>query len=216
MQGISFGRVTRCFPSLRVGSLQRRVNAYALASYRADTGAGLHHSLWMILKFLFFAGIDSEHVGFWEFLGPLVLAFGPLLILRVRKNAAWRTSLTVWLLSALGIGWSSGMTRFLLPIFPIALAAVLAGAAQLGATGWRTARYVSLGSIGCLLLLGAAGLLYYDRAALAVAAGFVSQEEYLLQRAPEYEKVRFINNVLAGKEAEGKALVFVRHVFYLR
>ena len=32
-----------------------KVNAFALASYRADTGAGAHNNAWMFLKFLFFA-----------------------------------------------------------------------------------------------------------------------------------------------------------------
>jgi hypothetical protein len=204
------------FPFLTQWLSPESVNAYTLASYRADTGAGAHNNPWMLLKFLFFAGIDSQHLGFWQFLGPTVLAFAPLLILAVRRDATWRTALTVWMLSALGIGWSSGMTRFLLPILPIALAAVLAGAAQLAAAGWRAARYLSLVSVGGFLLFGILGLFYYDRPALVVAAGFVPREEYLLQRAPEYEKVRFINKVLAGKEAGGKTLVFVRHVFYLR
>ena len=204
------------FPFLTRWLTPDRMNAYALASYRADTGAGAHIHLGMIVKFPFFAWIDPQHMGFWQFFGPLVLAFAPLLFLSARREATWRAALTVWVLSALGIGWSSGMTRFLLPILPIALATALAGAAQLAAVGWRMARYISLASIGGFLLFGAAGLLYYDRPALAVAAGFVPREEYLLRRAPEYEQVRFINEVLAGKEAEGKALVFVRHVYDLR
>ena len=192
------------------------VNAYALASYRADTGAGAHNNPWMLLKFLFFAGIDSQHMGFWQFLGPIVIAFAPLLILVVRRDGTWRTVLFVWVLSALGIGWTSGMTRFLLPILPIALAAVLAGAAHLSVVGWRAARLVSLATIVSFLLFGAAGLFYYDLPALKAATGLISREDYLQARAPEYEKVRFINEVLAGKESEGKTLVFLRHVYYLR
>jgi hypothetical protein len=204
------------FPFLTRWLAPGSVNAYTLASYRADTGAGAHHNLGMVLKFLFFAGIDPEHLGFWQFLGPIVFAFAPLLLLGFRREATWRTALIVWPLSALGIGWSSGMTRFLLPVLPIALAAVLAGAAQLTASSWRMARSVSLTSIAGFLLFGAAGLVYYDRPALAAAAGFVSREQYLSRRAPEYEKVRFVNATLAGKEEDGKALVFLRHVYYLR
>jgi hypothetical protein len=203
------------FPFMTRWLTPERVNVYALASYRADTGAGAHNNPWMLLKFLFFAGIDFQHLGFWQFLGPIVIAFAPLLILAVRRDGTWRTALLVWVLSALGIGWTSGMTRFLLPIFPIALAAVLAGAAQLAAPGWRAARFVSLATIVGFLLFGAAGLFYYDRTALAAATGLISREDYLQARAPEYEKVRFINEALAGKAAEGKTLVFVRHVFYL-
>jgi hypothetical protein len=65
------------------------------------------------------------------------------------------------------------------------------------------------------LLFGMAGLFYYDRLALAAATGLISREDYLQARAPEYEKVRFINEALVGKATEGKTLVFVRHVFYL-
>src|SRR5277367_2566581 len=204
------------FPFMTRWLTPEKVNAYALASYRADTGAGAHNNPWMLLKFLFFAGIDSQHMGFWQFLGPIVVAFAPLLIFAVRRDGTWRTVLFVWALSALGIGWSSGMTRFLLPILPIALAAVLAGAAHLSIVGWRAARLVSLATIVSFLLFGVAGLLYYNRSALAAATGLISREDYLQARAPEYEKVRFINEVLAEKESEGKTLVFLRHVYYLR
>jgi hypothetical protein len=204
------------FPFMTRLLTPEKVNAYALASYRADTGAGAHNNPWMLLKFLFFAGIDSQHMGFWQFLGPIVVAFAPLLIFAVRRDGTWRTVLFVWVLSALGIGWTSEMTRFLLPILPIALAAALAGAAQLGVLGWRAARLVSLATLASFLLFGAAGLLYYNRSALAAATGLISREDYLQARAPEYEKVRFINEVLAGKESEGKTLVFLRHVYYLR
>jgi len=203
------------FPFMTRWLTPERVNAYGLASYRADTGAGAHNNPWMLLKFLFFAGIDSQHMGFWQFLGPIVVAFAPLLIFAVRRDVTWRTVLFVWILSAMGIGWTSGMTRFLLPILPIALAAVLAGATQLAAPGWRATRFVSLATIGSFLLFGMAGLFYYDRAAIAAAAGLISREDYLQARAPEYEKVRFINEALAGKTAKGKTLLFVRHVFYL-
>lgn len=147
------------FPFLTQWLTPGRVNAYALASYRADTGAGGHIHLGMIVKFPFLAWIDPQHMGFWQFFGPIVLAFAPLLFFSARREATWRAALTVWGISALGIGWSSGMTRFLLPIFPIALAAMLGGAAQLAAAGWRIARYLSLASTGGLLLFGAAGLL---------------------------------------------------------
>jgi hypothetical protein len=204
------------FPFLTSLLSPSRVNAYALASYRADTGAGPHSNPWEIAKFVLFAQIDPQHLGFWQFLGPIVLAFTPFLLLAMRRSAVWRVTLTVWLLSAIGIGWSSEMTRFLLPLLPIAVAATLAGVAQLRISGWRIARYLSVASLGCFLTFGMAGLLYYNRSALAEATGFVSREEYLRMRAPEYEQVRFVNNALAGKRKNGKALVFIRHLFYLR
>ena len=204
------------FPFLMRWVSPGKINSYALTLYLADTGAGVHRSVWQILKFPFFAGIDSLHSGFWQFLGPLVLAFAPLLVLVVRNAASWRTALTIWVLSTLGIGATSGMMRYLLPVLPIALAAALAGVARLAPVGWRTARVVSFATLGCFLILGVAGLLVYDRSSLPVAVGLTSPSEYLRRRAPEYEEAQFVNQVLAGKETGGNTLVFLRHVYYLR
>ena len=204
------------FPFLTRWLFPGRVNAYTLASYLADTGAEGHRSVWRMFGFLFFAGVDPLHPGFWQFLGPLVLAFAPLLVLVVRNDSTWRAVLPVWILSTIGIGATSGMTRFLLPVLPLALAAVLAGAAQLQTVGWRWARYISIASLFGFLLLGASGLLVYDCSAIAAAVGLTPRDEYLSQHVQEYEKVRFINDVLGGTGNGGKALVFLRHVYYLR
>lgn len=193
-----------------------RVNAYTLASYFADTGAARSRHVWHILTFPFFAGIDRGHLGFWQFLGPLALAFAPLLLLVVRNIALWRVALTVWVAGAIGIGATSGMTRFLLPLLPIAIAAVLASVAALESDEWRSVRCVSFASICSVLLLGAAGLLVYSHNAISVAVGLTSREEYLRQHAPEYEKAQFVNESLVGEKSQGRVLVFTRHVFYLR
>jgi hypothetical protein len=204
------------FPFLTSRLSPGKVNAYALASYLADTGAGTDKSVWQVLKFPFFAGIDATHLGFWQYFGPLILAFAPLVILVVRNTPTWRAALIVWILSALGIGASSGMTRFLLPVLPIVFAAVFAGVAGLRLTGANITRYVSTATLCGVLLFGFVGLFAYDRSALAVAAGFISREHYLRARSPEYEKAEFINQVLKGKEGLGTALVFLRHTFNLR
>jgi hypothetical protein len=203
------------FPFLTSRLSPGNVNSYTLASYFADTGAGVHKNAWLILKFPFFAGIDLTHLGFWQYFGPLVLAFAPLVVLVVRNTPTWRATLTVWILSALGIGLSSGMTRFLLPVLPIALAAAFAGVARLQATGAGVARHISTATLCGVLLFGFAGLLVYDRSALAEAAGFTSREGYLREHSPEYEETEFINRVLKGKEAQGLALVFLRHTYNL-
>jgi hypothetical protein len=93
---------------------------------------------------------------------------------------------------------------------------VFACVSQLAVRGWRTARYISVATIGSFLLFGAAGLLFYDRAALLVAAGITPRGEYMRAHVPEYEKTEFVNRVLSGKDAGAKALVFMRHLFYLR
>ena len=204
------------FPFFVRWILPQETNSYTLASYLADTGAGAHPSFWQILKFPFFAGIDPLHTGFWQFLGPLVLAFAPLLVLAVCNSPSWRTALTIWVPSAVGIGVTSATTRFLLPILPIALAASVAGVSRLSSAGWRLTRVLSVASIASFLAFGAAGLLVYDFSPLSTALGFVSSAEYLRRHAPDYEQSQFLNQVLGNTEAQGNTLVFQRHLFYLR
>jgi hypothetical protein len=204
------------FPFLLPWLAPGKVNAYTLAIDLADTGAAASHSLLQWIEFPFFARIDPLHSGFWQFFGPLTLAFLPLLILAARNTPFWRASLIVWILSALGIAASSGMTRFLLPVLPIGLPLAFAGVAALEAGHWRWAYRISIATICNLLLLGAAGLLVYDRPALSAALGFTSRDSYLSQRAQEYEKTQFINSVLANEQNNGTTLVFIRHLYYLR
>jgi len=203
------------FPFLMRWLAPSGMNRYALASYLASTGAADSRSLWQVVKFPVFAAFDGSQGELWEFLGPLVLIFVPLMILAVRNTPAWRASLTVWFASALGIGTASGTARFLLPVLPIALAASFAGVSHVDKLGWRIVRRASLGTIGLYLLFGLAGLLLYGRAAIAVAVGLNSRQNYLQQRAPNYEQAEFVNRVLKGGLGEGKALVFFHHLYYL-
>ena len=82
-------------------------------------------------------------------------------------------------------------------------------------SGWRIVRRASLGTIGLYLLFGLGGLLLYGRSAIAVAVGLNSRQNYLQQRAPNYEQAEFVNRVLKGGLGEGKALVFFHHLYYL-
>ncbi len=204
------------FPFLMRWISPERVNNWTLNSYLGDTGAADHRGILQILEFPFFAAIDPAHLGFWQYLGPLVLAFAPLLFLVVRNTPAWRAALTVWVLSSIGIGATSGMTRFLLPVLPIALAGVLSAAAQLAPAGWRITRFVAIATVCALLVGGFAGLVVYDRSAVSAATGVTTREVYLRDHAPEYEDAEFVNQALADKSTQGKALVFLRHTYYLR
>jgi hypothetical protein len=204
------------FPFLLRPFARVEINSYALSGILADTGATGARNFWQFLNFPLFANIDHLHLGFWQFFGPLCMVFAPLLLLTVRNTPLWRAALIVWAGTSLGIGATSGMTRFLLPILPIALAAVFAGAAALREMEWRFARRIATASICLFLLMGAAGLLLYSRAAVSAAAGLTSREDYLLQRAPDYAKAEFVNGVLDGKGSTEKVLVFFRHVYYLR
>jgi len=121
----------------------------------------------------------------------------------------------VWIPGALLIGASSGMTRFLLPLYGIALGASIAGAG-LCTLDWRAARLAVRWSIAATLILGVIGMCFYDFGAWRASAGLVSREDYLRENSPDYSRQEFVNEQLAGKELEGRALVFFRFVYYLR
>jgi len=204
------------FPFLLRWISPAKVNAFALASLRADTGAEGHHSLWQLMKFPFFAAIDETHLGFWQFFGPIVLVFAPLLVFVVRNTPSWRAALTIWIVSALGIGAASGMLRFMVPLLPIALAAVLSAIAQTIGKAWSAARYLTLATLTIFLFFGAGAFALYARGALAAAAGLISRQQYLEQHAPEYAAAEFVNQALSRSTKNEKAAVFLRHLFYLR
>jgi hypothetical protein len=203
------------FPFLMTRLHPERVNAFTLASYRADTGAAGHYGLWQILKFPLFAGMNPADNGFWHMFGPLVLCLAPLTFCAIRNTPLWRIVLGVWIPGALLIGTSSGMTRFLLPLYGVALAASIAGAA-LCRSHWRAACAAACWSIAVALVLGFIGLCFYDFEPWRASAGLVSREEYLRDNSPDYTRQEFVNAQLAGKEREGKALVFFRYVYHLR
>jgi hypothetical protein len=60
------------------------------------------------------------------------------------------------------------------------------------------------------------GVLFYGRSAAATSVGLLPREEYLKQRAPDYETISFINQTLAEQGSEAKTLVFLQHLYYLR
>ena len=203
------------FPFLMRTIAPERVNSAALNSIVADTGAAAHHRLLQVLQFPFFSGIDPAHAGFWQFFGPLVLVLAPLLVFAFRNTPLWRAALMVWILGAVIVGATSGMLRFLLPVWPIALAAVFAGAASLRAE-WKIARAISFATIAIFLTACAGGLLLYDSPAVAATLGLTSRENYLRRRAPDYGRVAFVNESLRGQGSACKTLAFIRHLYYLQ
>jgi hypothetical protein len=204
------------FPFLLRWLAPERVNAFTLASIRADTGAASHASWTQALLFPVFAGIHSAHTGFWEFFGPLPLAFLPLIFLAVRRTPLWRAAGIFLVLSGLLVAFSSAMLRFLLPTLPVALAAAIAGADVLSQRPWPLARFLSRASIGALLLLCAGGAVYYAAPSLQASLGLISRETYLQQRAPDYGRTSFINQHIASLGGAGKTLVFLQHLYYLQ
>jgi len=135
--------------------------------------------------------------------------------LAVRRTPLWSVTLIVWITGALGIGVSSGGLRFLLPLLPVALAAVIAGLAELRARKWRAASAFAELSLAGFLLMGLGGLALYAGSSWAVSTGMTSREKYLMQHAPDYPRSEFINEQLAGKPSNERALVFLDHLYYL-
>lgn len=197
------------------------VNNHALAALLADTGTTERTGFWQILKFPFFAAIDAKHIGFWQFFGPLCLIFAPMFLLLVRRNALWRASIVVWFGSAVGIGAMSGMLRFLVLVFPIALAGSFAGVAALRARARRAAHWLAMTAVAITLVMGFAAMVVYLRPALAAGLGLVSREKYLQEYCPDYATTQFINNGIETLSSDagnsgGKTLVFLRHLYNLR
>jgi Protein of unknown function (DUF1420) len=204
------------FPYLLHWLAPDRINAYALASQKAYAGFNGPPTILELAKFSLFAAVDHSSLGFWQFLGPLPLAFAPLLFLAVRNTPVWRATLIVWLASAITIGATSRMDRFLLPVFPIVLAAVFAGVARLDSLRWPVARGVARTLVWSSVLAGVGGLILYGHAAFGAAIGITSREEYLVRKAPNYGDVEFLNGTLGEEVSREKVLVFFPHVYYLR
>jgi hypothetical protein len=204
------------FPFLLRWIVPGRVNSFTLPSIIADTGGHAHLTILQLAEFPLFSAVDAAHAGFWQFYGPLCLIFAPFILLAIRNTSLWRASLIVWVGSSVAIGATTGMLRFLLPLLPVALAAVFAGAAHLTHRNWKCLRTVSFASIGVFLVACAAGLIAYGHSAASVAAGLTSREDYLRHKAPDYGLVEFINKTLEGTENRNKTMVFMQHVYYLR
>jgi hypothetical protein len=192
------------------------VNGTALTSILLDTGASHAFSLWALLKFPLFAAVDQSHLGAWQLLGPLVLIFGPFAIWQFRKNAEGQAVLVVWILGALGIGATSAMSRFLLPLLPVALAASVAGLASATQERWRLLRALSLLTLGGFIFAGFAAMAVYSRAAWSVVAGRTTAENYLSANSPDYQRSDFLNREVERLGQPGRALIFFHHLYYVR
>jgi hypothetical protein len=181
-----------------------------------DTGASHTFGVWELLKFPLFAAVDQSHLGAWQLLGPLVLAFSPFAFVQLRKSPEGRIALTVWVLGALGIGLTSAMSRFLLPLLPVALGGSIAGVALFLPQRWSVLRAVSIFSIAGFILAGFAALAVYSHSAWAVVIGRTTQESYLVTHSPDYERSQFLNREVERLGQPGRALIFFRHLYYVR
>ena len=203
------------FPFLSSKLSLHLATPYALQNLASNTGASSIHGPGQIFPFLFFTAIQKHSLGFWDFFGPMVLILAPLLLFASRNTRAWRVSLAVWFLSSLGIFFASGLPRFLLPIFPIALACVAAGLEFTLREKWRIASRTAAGLLILTACAGAVGFVLYLQRPLRASIGIQSEREYLEETSQEFEIAEAINHLLGGRENQQKTLVFIRHLYYL-
>jgi hypothetical protein len=205
------------FPMLASRLFPERVNPYALGDLLADTGAASSHSLLQAIPYLLFSMRRTGATpGFWEFCGPIVFALVPLIFLACRNTREWRVRIFVWFSAGLGIYLASGLTRFLLPLLPVALSCVAAGVYYARQKGWHQIHRLATLSVLLACILGAGGLAVYATPSILATMRVEDRQQYLREKAPEYQVSEAINQSVGSQPFAGKTLVFLRHLYYLR
>ena len=203
------------FPFLSAKLSPHLVTTYGLAHLASSTGASTAHHPWQLIPFVLLAGAQEQNPGLWDFFGPTVVVLAPLMLFGFKNTRAWRIPILFWFLSGLGIFFASGLPRFLLPVFPIALSCVAAGFETSLRQRWTIASRVVALLLILITVAGAGGLAIYVQKPLLAAIGLQNKRTYLEQRTQDYEIVEATNRLLSGLENRQKALVFVRHLYYL-
>jgi hypothetical protein len=203
------------FPFLSHWLAPNNFNPYTFASILADTHPSANHSGFIsLIEYPFRLVLEGQRFGVGHYYGPLVLAFAPLLIFAYRPTPLFRISAGVWAAVFFTNVFSSQMARFLLPVFAIALVLVFSGAETISKKGRPLLRIACAATILVFFAFGAASYALYARDFLPAGLGIESREHFLQRLAPNYQEVSFINSALQGKP--GAAMVFFRHVYYLR
>lgn len=204
------------FPFLSPVLSPHLVTTVALANLASDTGRSSVHHLAQLFPFAFLAAAQNGRAGLWDFFGPTVLALAPLLLLSVEKKRGLRLAVLVWLFYSTGVFFASGLPRFLLPVFPIALSCVAAGAESAFHQSFTMVRRTAIGLLTLMMISGAVGLAVYARKPVLSAVGIVSKNKYLRQTSQDYEVAEAVNHLLSGELRSRRVLVFIRHTYYLR
>jgi hypothetical protein len=191
------------------------VNEFGLESIQADVHSHVFSTQpFHILYFLAAMTLRGADYGLGHYFGPILLAFLPLLFF-----CNWRSRL-VWVAAALCASMllanalTTQMARFLLPAYPLALALTLFGAAVASREGGAFIRFGCAATLALFGLFCLASDTLYAKDFLPVSLGLESKAAFLNRMAPDYQAATFVNSVLAQRE--GKALVFLRHSYYLR
>jgi hypothetical protein len=207
------------FPFLMPRLAPASVNAFALRGLIVDTRSSAYSvHIMHLLSFPFAMALDGNKYGLGQYFGPLVLAFAPLLVLARWKTHTARLAGVVWAVMLASNALSSQMGRFLLPAFILALALVFSGLEEAVRRGWKIAGCAGMATLVLFLIFAGASDLAYARDFLPVVFGRENKEAFLERMAPEYRFASFINESLASKahDGNGNAMVFLRHLYYLR
>jgi hypothetical protein len=158
----------------------RTMNTYTLAETLVDTHkASGQHGILGWLEYPFRMVLDGQKYGVGHYFGPLVLLFVPLLLLAYRPTPLFRVAAWIWAAMFLSNQASSQMSRFLLPVFGIALAITFSGVESVSKLGRPILRLACTASIAIFLLFGAASFAAYARDFLPVSVGMESREHFL-------------------------------------
>lgn len=181
----------------------------------ALTPSDTSHSFWGLLQYpILFAVKPGAYGGFGRWFGPVVLLFFPLVVLPAPRQALRRIAAAVWMGVLITNELTAQQPRYLLPIFPLALAIVFGGVAEIIRRGRLVTRGAVVGSVVLLLSFGVASEAIYARDFLPAALGLEQREMFLQRMAPDYPAVSFINRSL--DDMPGKVMVFFHYVYYLR
>ncbi|HVH70327.1 MAG TPA: hypothetical protein VNB49_04360, partial [Candidatus Dormibacteraeota bacterium] len=203
------------FPFLSARLSPDSVPTFAFANLLSDTGATSTLDPSQLIPFILIAAAQKTGVGFWDFFGPTVMALAPLAVLAFKNIRTWRIPISVWFISALGIFFVSGLPRYLLPVFPVALSVVAGGLEAGRHKAWTIVFWAGAALLVFMSFAGAAGLAMYSKKPALAATGLLERAEYLEQTAPDYQVIETVNRLLGKQGSQQKALVFMRHLYYL-
>jgi hypothetical protein len=208
------------FPFLSTRLAPKLANGYGLAAITSVTSTeGFGRDAWHLLKFPFALVIEGGAYGLGQYFGPLVLAFAPLLIWSRWEKPAARVAALFWAVTFVSILLANQMGRFLLPVYPLALALVFSGVGATAERGWRVVT-AGCGTTVVLFLLFSAGAdTMYSKTFLPVVLGRETAEAFLRREAADYGIDEFIERALDAepdRAERGRVMVFYRHLYYLR
>lgn len=208
------------FPFLTPTFVPSLSNPFALAAIKSMTSTeGFGRDAWHLLRFPFALVLHGDSYGLGQYFGPFILAFAPMLLFAPWQKQTARIAVLLWGITFVSIAFANQMGRFLLPVYPLALALVFSGAAVAAQRGWRLAVTGCTATIALFLLFAAGADAIYAKNFLPVVLGMEREEAFLRRAAPDYEIDEFIDHALRDemdRAQGGRVMVFYRHLYYLR